>query len=153
MTTPTDTTRCAHSWHDSSTSGQVFCGHCGERRLAGKEYPEEADTMTADDVLTVIADAEKFLRAAKVGTELSLARAAVAAVYAERDALLRRVAELETERDALRDVERCAMAYYQGWVQDEASDEGVEWTGCSHEQHFAARALRDSLARSKGGAS
>jgi len=51
--------------------------------------------MTADDVLAVIADAGKFHRAAKDGTELYLAYTAVAAVYAERDALRRFVLDVK----------------------------------------------------------
>jgi hypothetical protein len=59
--------------------------------------------MTADDVLAVIADAGKFLRAAKVGTELDLAHTAVAAVYDERDALQRRgVSGVRRERAGVR---------------------------------------------------
>jgi hypothetical protein len=53
-------------------------------------------------------------------------------------------------------VVEAARRYYEGWCQDEASDEPEDgsdrcrWTGCTVEQRDAARDLRDALASIKG---
>lgn len=53
-------------------------------------------------------------------------------------------------------VVEAARRYYEGWCQDEASDEPEDgsdrcrWTGCTVEQRDAARALRDAIAAVKG---
>lgn len=39
-----------------------------------------------------------------------------------------------------------AQTYFDGYCQDEAADDGVFFTGCSGEQHRAARRLGDALA-------
>ena len=38
-----------------------------------------------------------------------------------------------------------ASEYYDGYCQDEADDDGPDFTGCSVEQHLAAKELRDAL--------
>jgi hypothetical protein len=43
-------------------------------------------------------------------------------------------------------LQSAAVAYYDGYCQDEAADDGPDLTGCSDEQHEAARELRDAIA-------
>lgn len=50
-----------------------------------------------------------------------------------------RWAEAEIER--LRAIEKAARAYYLGYCQDEADEEGI----CDLEQQRAAQALRDAI--------
>ena len=38
-----------------------------------------------------------------------------------------------------------AKTYYEGYAQDEADSNAVEWTGCSEDQHRDAAALREAL--------
>lgn len=51
------------------------------------------------------------------------------------------IAKLLSRIDHLRAVERAAHAYYTGYCQDEADEEGI----CGLEQQTSARALRDAL--------
>lgn len=39
-----------------------------------------------------------------------------------------------------------ALVYFEGYCQDEAADDGPDLTGCSLEQHEAARELGEALA-------
>jgi hypothetical protein len=48
--------------------------------------------------------------------------------------------------ERLFNVAQAAQTYYQGYCQDEAADDGMDFTGCSYEQHRDAKALRDALA-------
>lgn len=62
----------------------------------------------------------------------------------------RRVGELEAEVERLRVVESAARIYFDGYCQDEASDEvdangRGRWTGCPAYQISDAAALRDAL--------
>ena len=58
--------------------------------------------------------------------------------------------------NAQQGVVEAARRYYEGWCQDEASDEPEDgsdrcrWTGCTVEQRDAARALRDAIAAMRG---
>lgn len=56
----------------------------------------------------------------------------------DHDAIRR---EMQVEIALLRAVEKAARAYYTGYCQDEADEEGI----CGLEQQTAARELRDAL--------
>lgn len=45
---------------------------------------------------------------------------------------------------------QAAQRYYDGYCQDEAADDGMDFTGCSWEQHHDAKALRDALSDYSG---
>lgn len=56
---------------------------------------------------------------------------------------------VEIARDLLVRLQAVAIAaqsYFYGYCQDEADDDGPDFTGCTQEQHEAARALQDALA-------
>lgn len=61
----------------------------------------------------------------------------VAAVNALPE-LLERVKRLEA-------IEVAARTYFNGYMQDEAADDGPEMTGCGMDQHVKAAALRAAL--------
>jgi hypothetical protein len=46
----------------------------------------------------------------------------------------------------LYDVAQAARTYFDGYCQDEAADDGPDFTGCSDEQHRDAKALKAALA-------
>lgn len=62
----------------------------------------------------------------------------VAALADMADAPVSRTTRLEA-------IAAAAKTYYDGYAQDEADSNAVEWTGCSHEQHLDAAALREAL--------
>ena len=49
------------------------------------------------------------------------------------------------ELERLRAVEGAARHYFKHWLQDEAADDGPEFTGCSEEQHADAKRLSIAL--------
>lgn len=51
---------------------------------------------------------------------------------------------------AVAELVEAASNYYTRYCQDEAAEDGPEFTGCSFDQHFDAARLRDALARFKG---
>ena len=74
----------------------------------------------------------------------------------DRAALLRALdealAELDKEqvshlktRAKITRLRKAAQAYFTGYMQDEAADDGPEMTGCSLDQHDAAKRLAEAL--------
>lgn len=59
-------------------------------------------------------------------------------------ACIREMVEAQTELSA------AARAYFVGWMMDEADDSGPEYTGCSIEQHLAAKRLGEALPPAPG---
>ncbi len=127
---------------------------------------ENGSYYRASEADARIAELEK--RVAMLADQVVIRGRRMFELEAERDSLkvdrslaLEAVATAEAERDAVRaDAERlleAARRYYEGWCQDEASDEPEDgsdrcrWTGCTVEQRDAARALRAAIdaARSK----
>ena len=53
--------------------------------------------------------------------------------------------DLQRARAAVAELIEASAYYFVGWAQDEAADDGEEWTGCSEEQHKAAKRLKDAL--------
>ena len=53
----------------------------------------------------------------------------------------------KSARNAVAELIEAAEAYYSGYCQDEAAEDGCDFTGCTREQHEAAARLRDALAR------
>jgi len=49
--------------------------------------------------------------------------------------------------DDVAELIEAAGDYYHGYCVDEAGDDGVEWTGCTEEQHQKAKRLKLALAR------
>lgn len=62
----------------------------------------------------------------------------------EAAACIREMVEAQTELAA------AARAYFVGWMMDEADDSGPEYTGCSIEQHLAAKRLGEALPPAPG---
>lgn len=62
----------------------------------------------------------------------------------EAAACIREIMEAQTELAA------AARAYFVGWMMDEADDSGPEYTGCSIEQHLAAKRLGEALPPAPG---
>jgi len=50
----------------------------------------------------------------------------------------------EAGRDAA-ELRAAALAYFNGWCQDEAAEDGPDFTGCTQEQHEAAKRLGAAL--------
>ncbi|WP_292036769.1 MULTISPECIES: hypothetical protein [unclassified Brevundimonas] len=73
------------------------------------------------------------------------------AQYAVADPLVSEAAacirELVERQTKLADA---ARAYFVGWMMDEADDSGPIFTGCSTEQHLAAKRLGDALPPAPG---
>ena len=68
-------------------------------------------------------------------------RAGLALMQEEHRAINTRLGLMQGELYALREVHAAATNYANGWCLDEADDDGVENTGCSEEQHLAAKRL------------
>lgn len=66
------------------------------------------------------------------------------AIADEAAACIREMVEAQTELAA------AARAYFVGWMMDEADDSGPEYTGCSVEQHLAAKRLGEALPPAPG---
>jgi hypothetical protein len=69
------------------------------------------------------------------------------AAHRDRATLLRL---LDAAREELREVREAAQEYFTGYMQDEAADDGPEMTGCSLDQHDAAKRLAAALTRAQG---
>jgi hypothetical protein len=65
-------------------------------------------------------------------------------ILTEAAACIREMVEAQTELAA------AARAYFVGWMMDEADDSGPEYTGCSIEQHLAAKRLGEALPPAPG---
>lgn len=48
-------------------------------------------------------------------------------------------------REKVARVIKAAQAYFDGYCQDEAADDGCDFTGCSEGQHLAAKELGEAL--------
>jgi hypothetical protein len=59
------------------------------------------------------------------------------------------VSHLKTRAKITR-LRKAAQAYFDGYMQDEAADDGPEMTGCSLDQHDAAKRLAAALTRAQG---
>lgn len=68
----------------------------------------------------------------------------VTASVAEAADCIRELVKAQTELSA------AARAYFVGWMMDEADDSGPEYTGCSIEQHLAAKRLGEALPPAPG---
>lgn len=66
------------------------------------------------------------------------------AFHEQAAACIREMVEAQTELAA------AARAYFVGWMMDEADDGGPDFTGCSMEQHLAAKRLGEALPPAPG---
>lgn len=77
-------------------------------------------------------------------TSRRIGKDALANDLTEAAACIREMVEAQTELAA------AARAYFVGWMMDEADDSGPEYTGCSIEQHLAAKRLGEALPPAPG---
>jgi hypothetical protein len=75
-------------------------------------------------------------------TERNILRAELDAAREELDK--EQVSHLKTRAKITR-LRKAAQAYFTGYMQDEAADDGPEMTGCSLDQHDAAKRLAEAL--------
>ncbi|MFI8683220.1 hypothetical protein ACIGFJ_12735 [Brevundimonas diminuta] len=65
-------------------------------------------------------------------------------LFTQAAACIREMVERQTE------LADAARAYFVGWMMDEADDSGPIFTGCSTEQHLAAKRLGEALPPAPG---